>query len=78
MDGPHSVDYPERMREWVATWKQAGAELEQIRRSEIEALDAREAIRQIFGSSAAVLRSVSPRATSGLVEQQAWFAKLRR
>ena len=64
-------------RRWVETWKRAGLELEEIRRREIEATDTREAIRQLF-SSAALPGDLPPRTTSGLVEQQAWFAKLRR
>jgi hypothetical protein len=71
----------ELLRRWVETWRRAGLELEDIRRREIEALDTpeatREAIRQLFGSEAA-FRNLPPRMTSGLVEQQAWFAKLRR
>ncbi len=67
----------ELMRRWVETWRRAGQELGEIRRREIEATDTREAIRQLFGSAAA-FQHVPPRTTSGLVEQQAWFAKLRR
>jgi hypothetical protein len=67
----------ELMRRWVETWRRAGQELSEIRRHEIEATDTREAIRQLFGS-AATFQDLPPRTTSGLVEQQAWFAKLRR
>ncbi len=67
----------ELMRRWVETWRRAGQELDQIRRQEIEATDTTEAIRQLFGS-AAPPQDIPPRTTSGLVEQQAWFARLRR
>jgi len=67
----------ELMRRWVETWRRAGTELDEIRRREIEAAGTREAIRQLFGSAEA-LRDLPPRTTSGLVDQQAWFAKLRR
>jgi hypothetical protein len=67
----------ELMRRWVETWRRAGPELEEIRRREIEIMDTGEAIRQLFGSTA-VYKDLPPRTTSGLVEQQAWFAKLRR
>jgi hypothetical protein len=60
----------------VETWRVAGLELEDIRRRELEASDNCEAIRQIFGSTDA-FKDLPPRLTSGLVEQQAWFAKLR-
>jgi hypothetical protein len=67
----------ELMRRWVETWRQAGPELEEIRRREIEATDSAVAIRQLFGSAPPPW-DLPPRTTSGLVEQQAWFAKLRR
>jgi hypothetical protein len=68
----------ELLQQWVETWKRAGHELDQIRRREIESVDTREAIRQLFGPASAALCHLPPRLTSGLVEQQAWFAKLRR
>jgi hypothetical protein len=65
------------MRRWVETWRTAGKELEEIRRREIIAADTCKAVEQIFGTSEA-LPELPPRLTSGLVEQQAWFAKLRQ
>jgi len=75
-DGRQSTDR-EMIRRWVETWLRAGPELDKIRRREIETVDTREAIRQIFGAAAPVDRQRVP-LTSGLVEQQAWFRKLRR
>ncbi|MSV29054.1 MAG: hypothetical protein EXQ52_09965 [Bryobacterales bacterium] len=66
----------ELMRRWVETWQRAGKELDEIRCREIAATDNREAIRQLFEAGAAFPEI--PPTTSGLVEQQAWFAKLRR
>ena len=66
-----------RLREWVESWRRAGPALEEVRRRELENLDTQEAIRQIFGSAPA-FSDLPHRTTSGLVEQQAWFAKLRR
>jgi hypothetical protein len=68
----------ELLRLWVETWRRAGPELEAIRRRELEEMDTREAIRQIFGSSEVWAPDFPAPPTSGLVEQQAWFAKLRR
>ena len=65
------------MRRWVETWMRAGPGLDAIRKREIQSADTREAVRQLFGS-AAVFHDLPRRTTSGLVEQQAWFAKLRR
>jgi hypothetical protein len=61
---------------WVETWRRAGEELERLRRIEIESADTREAVRQIFGGEGVAVPAPSP--TSGLVEQQAWFAQIGR
>jgi len=62
-------------RRWVETWRRAGLELERLRRAEIESIDTREAVRQIFGSET---HADPAPPTSGLVEQQAWFARFRQ
>ena len=67
----------ELMRRWVETWRRAGEELDEIRRRELQSTDTREAIRHLYGSGALV-QDLPRRTTSGLVEQQAWFARLRR
>ena len=63
-------------RRWVETWRRAGEELERLRRAEIESIDTREAIRQIFGSHGRALQA--PSTTSGLIEQQAWFGRIQK
>jgi len=50
---------------------------EHITRREIESLDTREAIRQIFGEMDSWPCGLDAPTTSGPVEQQSWFAKLR-
>lgn len=77
MADPKAVLDRELMRRWVETWRRAGQELDEIRRQEIEATDTTKAIRQLFGS-APPPQDIPLRTTSGLVEQQAWFARLRR
>ena len=67
---------PDLLRRWVDTWKKAGPELEAIRRSEYEAVPIHEAIHQLFDGMDSYLTS-SPRLSSGLVEQQMWFTKIR-
>ena len=64
------------LRRWVETWRRAGEELERLRRREIESIDTPEAVRQIFGSGGPAVPAPLP--TSGLVEQQAWFARIQR
>jgi len=61
---------------WVETWRRAGEELERLRRAEIASIDTREAIRQIFGCHGPALPA--PSTTSGLIEQQAWFARIQK
>ena len=60
----------EQMRLWAETWRTAGPELDEIRRQEIIATDTCVAVEP--------WPEQPPRLSSGLVEQQAWFAKLRR
>ncbi len=66
------------LRRWAATWARAGKELAEIERRELQAMTDEE------GRAAAVALLSMPlppdlpeRLTSGLVEQQRWFAKLR-
>ncbi len=66
------------MKRWVETWKTAAPELERIRLAEVKRADTSEAILALTGSLEAALRDLPPRPTSGLVEQQAWFRKLRK
>lgn len=65
-------------RRWAQTWKRAGPELERIRREELRRLDVPKAIALLCGTDD---YRVSPRVakpTSGLIEQQRVFGKLRR
>lgn len=65
------------LRRWVDTWRRAGAELEDVRRAEIQSVDTQEAVRQIFGRLERRTSELGT-PTSGLVEQQAWFARIPR
>jgi len=64
------------LRQWVDTWHRAGAQLARIRRAEIESVNTQEAIRQIFGGLDREIFGLG-QPTSGLIDQQAWFARLR-
>jgi hypothetical protein len=63
------------LRRWVETWNRAGLALERIRRAELQSLDTKQAVRQLFADSTRRPPQSAP-PTSGLVEQQAWFARL--
>lgn len=66
------------MRRWVETWKQAGPELEEFRREEIARIDPVEALASLEELFNHAVRSLPPRESSGMVEMQRLFAKLRR
>lgn len=66
------------LKRWAETWERAGRELARIRREELARMtddDVRRAISDLF--SGAPTPDLEPRTTSGLVEQQRLFAKLR-
>lgn len=67
---------PDRMREHVRRWRAAEADLAQVRAKELQQVDTREAVKQLFGDNRIVQDAPRLR-TSGLVEQQALFARLR-
>ena len=77
MPDPISASQRELLRRWVDTWRRAAHELDEMRRREIESADTQEAVRQLFGTDNEPMDIAPPPATSGLVEQQAWFAKIR-
>jgi hypothetical protein len=64
-------------RRWVQAWREAGAEMERLRREELRRLDLdpQRAIALLCGSADYRVGSRAPRPTSGLVEQQQWFKK---
>jgi hypothetical protein len=64
-------------RRWVQTWREAAPRLEAIRRRELRQLDAFNAISQLCGPADYREAPRAPRPTSGLIEQQRLFAKLR-
>jgi len=66
------------MRRWVQTWKEAGPELEAIRREEIRKADNLEDLAVFEGAFNQALRSLRPEPSSGMIEMQKWFAKLAR
>jgi hypothetical protein len=67
----------EQLQEWVDIWKRAGKELAAIEHQELLAMDTGQALRHLFGDS--TLTCLPPAEPwSGLVEQQARFARLRK
>lgn len=66
------------VREWVETWNETGKALAEIRREELRHISTQQALLNLAGAfEAARLRGVL-RPSSGLIEQQAAFRRLRR
>ena len=65
------------MKRWVETWKKASPELSAIRRRELREIDTQTALINLAGAFESCRLHFTPTPTSGLVEQQAWFKKLR-
>ena len=66
----------DQIRLWVETWKKAGPELEAIRRREIAEADNLLVLAALEGAFNQAIR-LPPRTSSGMVEMQACFRKLR-
>ena len=64
-------------KQWVENWQRVGPLLEQINAEELRSMDAREAIRRIMPMCDWCFEHSEPRTTSGLVEQQRYFALAR-
>lgn len=65
------------MREWVRNWEAAGPVLEELRAEAIRRTDTAAAIEQLSDVFESARRHWPPPTTSGLVERQRLFARLR-
>ena len=65
-------------RRWVKTWQDAAPRLEAIRRQELRQLDPYTAISWLCGPANYHEAPRAPKPTSGLIEQQRLFRKLRQ
>ena len=68
----------QRVRQWIQNWEAVGPVLERLRDEEIRNSDTAAAIEQLSDAFESARRHWQPPATSGLVEQQRLFARLRR
>ena len=64
-------------RRWVEAWKNAAPVLERLRREELRRLDGYRAIAMLCGPADYRVPPRAPKPTSGLVEQQRLFERLR-
>jgi len=65
------------VRQWVELWKQARPALEAVRSDELRSYRYEDHIAEIDDLLDIAFRFAQPRPSSGLVEQQRLFAKLR-
>ena len=65
------------MKKWVETWKRAGPILEEIRKDELRNFDYKKNKQIIDEMLQWAIDHAKPRLSSGLVEQQRWFMKMR-
>ena len=78
MPDSRTMQEREMLRRWVQTWKQAGLELEAIRRREIREADNLQVLTQLESAFNHATRTLPPRLTSGMVEMQRYLARLRK
>ena len=72
------MDESEKVRLWVRTWREAGPQLDEIRRREIRDADNLRVLASLEGAFNQAVRELPPRKSSGMVEMQKWLAKLPR
>lgn len=68
----------EMLQKWVETWKEAGPELGKIRLCEVRDEDNLLALQQLARNFNYATSHDPPDESSGLIEMQRYFAKLRR
>jgi hypothetical protein len=68
----------EMVRQWAQTWKEFGPELEKIRLREVREEDNLLSLKLLARAFNHATSTQPPSNSSGLVEMQRYFAKLRR
>ena len=66
------------IRRWVETWQRAAVELEEVKRQELRNFDYEKHRKNIDAMLQWAFEHRQERLTSGFVEQQRWFRKLRK
>jgi hypothetical protein len=67
-----------RTRAWIKSWQAVGPILEEVRAEEIRATDTVRAMEVLDGMFTHAVETVPARESSGLIEQQAIFARAKR
>jgi len=66
------------IRAWIQGWRKAGPILEEIRAEEIRATDTVAALEVLDGMFTHAVETLPARESSGLIEQQAIFARAKK
>jgi hypothetical protein len=64
-------------RAWVESWQRAGKRLSELRKAGLRAISTEQALIHLAGAFESCRLHRQPAPTSGLVQQQRWFSKLR-
>ena len=72
------MDSDRQLEQWAEQLRRAGPELEAVRREEMRTADNRAGLAFLAPAFEHALRASPMRTSSGMVEMQALFAKLRR
>jgi hypothetical protein len=67
-----------QVRAWIKNWQEVTPILEEVRAEEIRATDTVSAMEVLDGMFTHAVETVPARASSGLIEQQAIFARAKR
>jgi hypothetical protein len=65
-------------RSWIEGWERAGKRLRELKKIELQKISTEQALQTLAGAFESCRLHFAPRPTSGLVEQQCWFGKLRK
>ena len=71
-------DYKEKLRAWARTWEKTGELLENIRREEMRESSLPETILALTDACESALLLNPPQPTSGLIEMQRIFRRLKK
>jgi len=66
------------MKQWVDLWKRTGPLLDELRDEDIRNADTQNAVEALSDAFDSALRHFSPRTTSGLVEMQRIFSRIKK
>ena len=66
------------MQSWVNNWEEVGRVLDRLRYQETRNIDITKEILSLSDASVAAIKMYPPKATSGLIEMQRYFMKLKK